>query len=205
MLYFKNVDMDKNIRKIEEMYENSFIEREKFPFTVLVSASNKDGITFQSIYNDENLIGMLFTIQDGKILFVLYLLINSEYQNEGYGGQVMDMLHEKYRNYDIILNIEAVQEGLPNSEARLKRQEFFTKHGLNKMNLYFIDKDMAYEIMCTNINREVNEKLFYDLLNKMLNPALMIMLKLRKFKVLPYIPKKEVRSKWRNLILRPKV
>lgn len=195
MLYFKNVDMDKNIRKIEEMYENSFIEREKFPFTVLVSASNKDGITFQSIYNDENLIGMIFTIQDGKILFVLYLLINSEYQNEGYGGQVMDMLHEKYRNYDIILNIEAVQEGLPNSEARLKRQEFFTKHGLNKLNLYFIDKDMAYEIMCTNINREVNEKLFYDLLNKMLNPALMIMLKLRKFKVLPYIPKKEVRSK----------
>ena len=184
MLYFKNVDMDKNIRKIEEMYENSFIEREKFPFTVLVSASNKEGITFHSIYNDENLIGMLFTIQDGKILFVLYLLINSEYQNEGYGGQVMDMLHEKYRNYDIILNIEAVQEGLPNSEARLKRQEFFTKHGLNKLNLYFIDKDMAYEIMCTNIDREVNEKLFYDLLNKMLNPALMIMLKLRKFKVL---------------------
>ena len=195
MLYFKNVDMDKNIRKIEEMYENSFIEREKFPFTVLVSASNKDGITFQSIYNDENLIGMLFTIHDGKILFVLYLFINSEYQNEGYGGQVMDMLYEKYRNYDIILNIEAVQEGLPNSEARLKRQEFFTKHGLNKLNLYFIDKDMAYEIMCTNIDREVNEKLFYDLFKKMLNPALAMMLKLRKFKVLPYIPEEEVHSK----------
>ena len=73
--------------------------------------------TVCSAWDNEKLVGMICAMDDGIMTaYVHYLLINPDYQHQGIGKHLVEMIKEKYKDYLRIV-IVAYNEELPFYES----------------------------------------------------------------------------------------
>lgn len=65
----------------------------------MVKALRNAGLVV-SAWKNNKLIGLTEVLDDGELIaYVHYLLVNPEYQGQGIGGRLLEIVREKYRNY----------------------------------------------------------------------------------------------------------
>lgn len=169
-LVFKNVIEDsKNYNRITEIYNEAFPTNERFPISYLIKKSENADVHFNSIYDNDKLIGIIYNIFSNNILFVLYFAVNNEYRGQGYGSKILEFLKEKYSNYTILLEIEQLDKNANNYEQRLKRKSFYEKNGFYETNKLLSEGKNTFEIMTSNPNIILSKELFTSIFRKMFN------------------------------------
>ena len=79
-----------------------------------------------NVFNEDTWIGwtyiILYTNKDKKnFAYILYLAIDSNNRNKGYGTKALKLIFEKYKDYSISLAIETYEdEKAENLEQRIK-------------------------------------------------------------------------------------
>ena len=180
-LKFKNVYEDnENITQIEQLYEESFPEYERFDFNFLQKASKRKDNKFWVIYDDNNLIGLTYLTFDKNMIFILYLTVDSQYRNKGYGSEILNLLKEKYKNYHFILDIEEVKKDSKNYHQRVIRKKFYEKNDFISTNLGMSYQGEEYEYLCTS-NMNINDKIITKLFGKLYNPVIQFFTKFYRF------------------------
>lgn len=120
---------------------------------------------------DNEVVGFMIinSLKDNYIIHLDYLGIFSNYQNNGYGGQAIKLLKEKYKEYKGIF-IEVEKDGLgANDEEniiRSRRIQFYERLGFYKMKFELeIDKITysSYILPCIEIEF-VEEKVIKNIL-----------------------------------------
>jgi len=84
----------------------------------LAAAMKNSGSVF-SAWDNGKLIGLINALDDGAMTaYVHYLLVNPEYQGNGVGRQLLQMIKEKYKDYlRIVLISDASQVGFYQKQA----------------------------------------------------------------------------------------
>lgn len=78
-----------------------------------LSAAIPNYPTLLTAWDDGKLIGLAASMDDGVMnAYLHYLLVNPQYQGQGIGSKLMQMLKEKYANFLRILLV-AYPEGVP--------------------------------------------------------------------------------------------
>lgn len=66
---------------------------------IMVLASEA-GAVYISAWDGEKLIGLINALDDGELTaYVHYLLVNPEYQKDGIGTRLVEMIKQKYKDY----------------------------------------------------------------------------------------------------------
>ena len=166
-LTYINYKNCKNKNLIKEIYVNSFPKDERYPFWIIKSSIKNENIIFNIIYEETNVIGFLYSIFYDNNLFLWYLAIDKKYRNKGYGKKVISDLKNSNKYKNIILAVEKTDESMNKEDIRVKRKEFYIKNGFYETNTFTEDRNVEYEMLCTNKNFNITEKLLKNVYKQM--------------------------------------
>ena len=76
---------------IKNIYNEAFPKSERFPFYILKKCNKGLNVHLNAIINTETdeIIGMYFDVNYNNIKYIMYLAIKKEFQNQGYGSEVL--------------------------------------------------------------------------------------------------------------------
>ncbi|MEO1353309.1 MAG: GNAT family N-acetyltransferase [Cyanobacteria bacterium J06635_15] len=160
-----------NSTKIQSLYKNAFPKSERAPFWFLLHKAKQSNVSFNSLYDDESWIGLIYTFEYGDIILVLYFAIDASCRSGGYGTKVLTALREDHPEKRIVLTIEPIEEQTDNYEQRVKRKRFYGKNGYTSAGIIVEGLGQPFEMLISggSITPEETRQVYRSFLGKILS------------------------------------
>lgn len=121
--------LSKDYRKISKLLCDSLPSYEHLPLSIMYLLSLRKDIHYLAFYDNEQLIGIMYTIETDELDYLLYLAVNPQTRSKGYGSKMMEWVKNRSGEKPVALDIESLDKDSPNYEQRLKRYHFYEKNG----------------------------------------------------------------------------
>lgn len=155
--------------KMKKIYFSSFPKKERFPFWVLKNCIKGKNVLFNEILDKDKIVGIEYLINYKDTTYLMYLAVDENKRNKGYGEKILKDLIKKYNN--IILSIERSNNSLNDNNER--RKKFYLRNGFFETNRFTEQNGIQYEILCTNKNYKIMEKDLRNIYNQMTGSTIM--------------------------------
>ena len=86
-------------------------------------------------------------VKQGGIFYVAYLGIDAKFRGLGIGSRLLALIAEQNPSAQIVLDIEPPHEDAPNLAQRLRRIEFYGRHGFRRCGKFFNYAGLSFEIL----------------------------------------------------------
>ena len=109
-------------------------ETERKPFEMILELEKQGKSDVFSIDNENNqFLGLAITLYDDNVIILDYFAINPEYRGKGIGGKAIDILKNKFKDKKFLLEIETTDIISADIKNRIRRKNFYLRHGLKAM------------------------------------------------------------------------
>lgn len=156
--------------EIKQLYTHSFPKSERFPYFLLKHCSKENNVSFNVVLDDKEIIGMEYIIEYDNISYLMYFAVEENRRGKGYGSNILGDLRKKYKT--IILSIERPKKELEDNKIITKRKNFYLRNGFFETGKFIEDTGVEYEILCTNKDYNITEKIIEKRYTKMSNSTL---------------------------------
>ena len=158
---FARIDIEMIIDKAfsSKLYEHkdvcrlmrtAFPPNEQIPMWLLRVLAFRKSVNFRVFYEDDQFCGVLYTAENDKYIFVLYLTVNDRIRSKGYGTEILDWLKQNTGKI-IVLNVESLDPSAENALQREKRISFYSRNGIFDTGCRFIDEGETYSVLASDI------------------------------------------------------
>ena len=143
-------------RKLQEykdvccLMRTAFPQTEQIPMWLLRVLALRKSVNFRAFNEDDQFCGVLYTAEDNKYIFVLYLAVNDQIRSKGYGTKILDWLKLNTEK-SIVLNVESLDPSAENALQREKRISFYSKNGIFDTGCRFVDGGEKYSVLASDI------------------------------------------------------
>lgn len=141
----------KDIFSIYRIYVEAFPKEERMPFTNIFRKENKL-IELISIKEENKIIGFFINMKYEDMILISFFAIKKEYRNNNAGGRALEQLKEIYKDKKILLEIEILDDKASNYDMRIRRKNFYKRHGFVSSNIFVDLFGVDLEVMCNNCN-----------------------------------------------------
>ena len=142
------LDTPKEKQEVSDLFLEAFPEDERPPLFVFLNSLKKKEITLLTFYDNETFIGFAYLAIHNDICCIYFLAVSAPYRHQGYGGQILEIIKQEYKDFVIMLCYEEVDQKYGNYEERVLRKNFYRSHGFidNKIktNEYGVIYETAY-------------------------------------------------------------
>ena len=139
----------KDFAYIKKLYDSSFPRNERIPFMRLYRQLDESHV-FYAYYDNDEFIGLSFLFLHGSIAYLSYLAVKPEFRNQGYGGQILELIKQQYATFTIVIDIEEAEAASPNYEERVQRRAFYLRHGFASSSVFYSIFNVDYELLSFN-------------------------------------------------------
>ena len=147
MLSIRKITADtENLDEIQALYERAFPENERRPFMGMLNSQNRSTEVL-ALYDGELFCGFAILLNGLEISHIIYLAIEENLRNRGYGSMALDVLQKHKSGKRIIVDIEMEVPGADNNEQRRRRKEFYIRNGYVQTVIRYRWQEEDYEIM----------------------------------------------------------
>lgn len=84
---------------------------------------------------------------ESEIFYVAYLSIDAKFRGLGVGSRLLALISEQNPRAQIVLDVEPPHEDAPNLAQRLRRIEFYGRHGFRRCGKFFNYAGLSFEIL----------------------------------------------------------
>lgn len=131
-IYKYESDINKN--QLVKLFKSVGWKTAEYPNRLHNAIKNSEYV--MSVWDNENLIGLISAITDGYInVFITYLLVNPEYQKMGLGKMMMGNFMKKFEGF-----------GRRILTTELDKEEYYKKFGFNINGIAMFNKDWKEDI-----------------------------------------------------------
>ena len=85
--------------------------------------------------------------EEGEIFYVAYLGIDAKFRGLGIGSRLLALIATQNPRAQIVLDVEPPHEDAPNLAQRLRRIEFYGRHGFRRCGKFFNYAGLSFEIL----------------------------------------------------------
>lgn len=85
--------------------------------------------------------------EESEIFYVAYLGIDAKFRGLGIGSRLLALIAEQNPSAQIVLDVEPPHEDAPNLAQRLRRIEFYGRHGFRRCGKFFNYVGLSFEIL----------------------------------------------------------
>ncbi|MCR9186001.1 MAG: GNAT family N-acetyltransferase [Halieaceae bacterium] len=153
-----------------DLYKEAFPGAQRIPKFLLrhMLRNGKEG--FIVIYENDDWLGLIYSIEYRDIAFVQFLAISESSRSKGYGSKVMESLRCVNSGKRIVLNIEELDEQAENCQQRVKRRAFYEKNGFTSSGYIVKEPDERHEMLIRGgcISKEEIESMYKEILGRIL-------------------------------------
>jgi len=120
-------------RRLPEFAEICKLMKTAFPKDELISLSMwrilafRKNICFSAVYDAQKFIGIVYTAENEKYMYIPFLAICESERNKGYGSQILKWLKDQYQK-TLVLHIEPLDPSAENYEQRVRRADFYHRN-----------------------------------------------------------------------------
>lgn len=136
--------------EVLRLMKTAFPANEQIPVWLLKLLALQKGVEFNAFYDENNLCGISYTIENKTMIFVFYLAVNDNIRSKGYGSRILQYVKEHAGEKNIVLNVEAIKPDAPNLEQRKSRIRFYQKNGIEDTRYTFADGGEAYSVLSSD-------------------------------------------------------
>ncbi|MEO1181913.1 MAG: GNAT family N-acetyltransferase [Cyanobacteria bacterium J06636_28] len=160
-----------NSTKLESLYQDAFPKNERAPLWFIRHKAKQSNVAFNSLYDNESWIGLLYTVEYRDILLVIYFAIDASCRSGGYGTKVLTALREDHPDKRLILNIEQIDKQADNNAQRVKRKRFYEKNGYTSTGIIVEELGQPFEMLILggSITPEETRQVYRSFLGKILS------------------------------------
>ncbi len=138
-------------KQVKRLYRSAFPRNERAPFWLLMKRCDTGRDTFYALIDDNEFIGLVYTIKTEKMVYVFFLAIEEDARGKGYGTEVLKKLSEMYPDRAIALMIEDPEEkSAENLKERVERLRFYEKNGFQRLSIKINEAGVGYELLATD-------------------------------------------------------
>ncbi|MFI3253385.1 MAG: GNAT family N-acetyltransferase [Eubacteriales bacterium] len=137
---------------IKSFMKRVFPQEELFPMSLLMALNKLKRCNFQAFYEDEQFIGILYTIEFPKFVHIKYLAVNDVLHSKGYGTEMLHLLKGRYGDETCTLFVETLDSTAENFLQREKRIAFYERNGFHQVGVKIGNKKPLYDILSSNPN-----------------------------------------------------
>ena len=131
------VDAKKYKKEIKHLYVTAFPKEERAPIFVLYHKTKDKRNHFYAVEDNDECVGLVYTIQDVGMVYVFFLAIVEEKRGQGYGTKVLSTLKEMYPDSVITLMIEDTADiDADNYTQRIQRLGFYKNNGFKQLHIH---------------------------------------------------------------------
>lgn len=102
---------------VRRLMKTAFPRNELIPLWVLNILALRKSINFRAFYEDERFCGIMYTAENDKYIYVLYLAVNGRIRSKGYGSKMLDWLKSDTDKI-IVLDVESIDPSAENAQQR---------------------------------------------------------------------------------------
>lgn len=145
-----------NYEEISHTLTEAFPEEQLIPIWQLrLLAKLRRGNKFTAYYDGENFAGLSFTSENSEGVFVLYLAVNEKKRSKGYGSQILQQIIDQASGRPVILDVEEENQRAINAQQRLRRKDFYYRHGFIDTGYVLEEAGERFEILATSTSCDV--------------------------------------------------
>lgn len=113
----------------DSLYLGAFPECERTSLEALHRFSEEGHVNYMAIW-DDGFRGLVYTVEDDSLLFVLYLAVDPDNRGRGYGSSALEAVHDLAAGRRVFLNAEPPDEGA-DRDVRTIRISFYRDNGFS--------------------------------------------------------------------------
>lgn len=155
----------KDMQSLEKLNQEAFPQAERVAVERLVRLADEKKIEFSAIYDRDTFVGFYALRIHAATVYLLFLAIAPSKRSQGYGGEALSLLAELYRDYQIVLELEKLDEHAENWEQRRARKQFYLRNGYYETGYLMTYNELVFEVVCNQ--QDFDEVSFFALLEKM--------------------------------------
>ena len=152
----------KYIKYLNKIYTTSFSKEKRFSFIMLLFNTIRKKSEIFMLLENETLVSFLYAINYKNSSFILYLAVESNKRNKGYGSYLLNWYCRKKINNNIYLNIDEVDDCFSNNSIRKKRLQFYLSNKFYDTTYISVEKDGNFNILSSNKNFNLEEYIELD-------------------------------------------
>lgn len=142
--------------EISHTLTEAFPEEQLIPIWQLrLLAKLRRGNKFTAYYDGEHFAGLSFTTENSEAVFVLYLAVNAKMRSKGYGSHILRQIMDQAGTRPVILDVEEENEQATNTQQRLRRKDFYRRHGFINTGYVLEEEGERFEILATSTSCDV--------------------------------------------------
>ena len=135
--------------KLYALNDEAFPKEERIPSDKMLGLLRELDCDAWAFYDGE-FVGFAILLSDDtlKMAYLSYFTIDGAYRSRGYGAAALQKLAQIYDGYQIVLDMERMDENSGNYDQRLRRLAFYERNGFRRAKVGFQYFKMDLEIMC---------------------------------------------------------
>lgn len=136
-------------KKLYALNDEAFPKEERIPSDRMLGLLQELGCEAWAFY-DREFVGFAILLSDDalQMAYLSYFTIDGAYRSRGYGAEALQKLAQVYDGYQIVLDMERMDECADNYSQRLRRLAFYERNGFRRAKIGFRYFKMDLEIMC---------------------------------------------------------
>lgn len=137
--------------EITRLLKSAFPKKEQTSAFLLLLGTLRKSTHFTAFYDEDKFVGLLYTIENDRYCFILYLAVNHEMRSGGIGGEILDYAYVQASDKIIVLNVEPLSPAADNHEQRERRIAFYARHGIVETGYGFSMDGVIYSVLASNL------------------------------------------------------
>ena len=136
--------------EITRLLKSAFPKKEQTSVFLLLLGALRNSTHFTAFYNADKFAGLLYTMENDRYCFILYLAVNPQMRSSGIGGAILDYAYAQAGDKIIVLNVEPMDSAADNHEQRERRIAFYARHGIGETGYGFTMDGVPYSVLASN-------------------------------------------------------
>lgn len=159
------------LEEVRRLYEASFPESEKKPFSFMLQKRQEGFFDILAIEDGQGTFcGLVIMLLSGDFALLDYFAIAARHQGKGLGGETLEELRRRYGAERIVVEIERTEgasaERADNLRDRLRRRAFYLRNGLSPADL--LVELMGVEMEVLTYGRRLTFQEYYDMYDRVM-------------------------------------
>lgn len=133
----------------EKINSDAFPPSESMPLDDMFALSEETDADILGIYDGDMPIGFSFIVKHADCAYLYYFAIDKSCRSKGYGSAALVEILNRYKNLQLTLDFEEIEETADNYEQRKRRKSFYLQNGFYETGRYTLLNGERFEVVCS--------------------------------------------------------
>lgn len=150
-----------DMESVVALNNEAFPEEEREEIDNFIEYAEEGICDFLAVYDGERFIGFTLLAVNAGTAYLCYFAVDSKLRSKGYGSKILSLLKDRYKDKQIVLDLERTDEDSCNMEQRISRKDFYLRNGFNETGFVLSYSGMTFEVLF--YGKEFDKQSYVDL------------------------------------------